>query len=52
MLLMPIMYIVFYLVMGSREAFAEDRLLGWYILLFPFTSPITISIFGDGQTQV
>ena len=29
MLLMPIMYIVFYLVMGGREGFAEDKLMGW-----------------------
>jgi len=34
MLLMPIMYIVFYLVMGGREGFAEDKLMGWNIYWF------------------
>jgi len=29
MLLMPLLYVVFYLVMGSREEFAEHMLAGW-----------------------
>ncbi len=35
MLLMPIMYIVFYLVMGGREGFAANKLLGWIYILVP-----------------
>ncbi len=51
MLLMPIMYIVFYLVMGGREAFAENRLIGWLYILIPFITVQTLFMyFGDGQT--
>lgn len=35
MLLMPIVYIVFYVVFGSRENFAEHMLAGWAYILFP-----------------
>jgi len=35
MLLMPLMYIVFYFVMGSREAFAEEKLHGWLYIFIP-----------------
>ena len=35
MLLMPLMYIVFYFVMGSREAFAEDKFYGWLYIFIP-----------------
>jgi uncharacterized RDD family membrane protein YckC len=35
MLVMPIMYIVFYLVMGGREGFAANKLLGWVYILVP-----------------
>ena len=35
MLLMPIMYLVFYVVMGSREEFAQDKMHGWLYILIP-----------------
>ncbi len=35
MLLMPIMYIVFYLVMGGREGFAANKILGWVYIIIP-----------------
>ena len=35
MLTMPLMYIVFYFVMGSREEFALNRVLGWVYILVP-----------------
>ena len=35
MLLMPLMYIVFYFVMGSREDFAADKLHGWLYIFVP-----------------
>lgn len=46
----PIMYIVIYLIMGSGEGFAQNRTLGWSIILF--TSFIIIGIFWlkNGQT--
>ena len=51
MLLMPIMYIVFYLVMDGREGFAEDKLMGWVYILIPFITVQTLFMFfGNGQT--
>ena len=51
MLLMPIMYVVFYLVMGSREEFAEDKLIGWLYILLPLITVQTLFMyFGKGQT--
>jgi uncharacterized RDD family membrane protein YckC len=35
MLVMPIMYLVFYVVMGGREGFAANKLLGWVYILVP-----------------
>ena len=35
MLLMPLMYIVFYFIMGSREAFADDKVHGWLYIFIP-----------------
>ena len=35
MLVMPLMYIVFYLVFGGREGFATHKLLGWIYILLP-----------------
>jgi uncharacterized RDD family membrane protein YckC len=50
MLLMPIMYIVFYLVMGSREAFGEERLFGWIYILVPLVIIQTLFLTFSGQT--
>jgi uncharacterized RDD family membrane protein YckC len=51
MLLMPIMYIVFYLVMGGREGFAENKLIGWLYILIPLITVQTLFMyFGNGQT--
>jgi len=50
MLLMPIMYIVFYLVMGSREAFGEEKLLGWIYILVPLVIVQTLFLAFNGQT--
>jgi uncharacterized RDD family membrane protein YckC len=50
MLLMPIMYIVFYLVMGSREAFGENRLLGWLYILVPLVIVQTLFLARTAQT--
>jgi uncharacterized RDD family membrane protein YckC len=50
MLLMPIMYLVFYIVMGSREEFADDRAMGWVYIFLPHMI-ITIGFwFKKGQT--
>ncbi|MCH9740101.1 MAG: RDD family protein [Epsilonproteobacteria bacterium] len=51
MLLMPIMYIVVYLVMGSREGFSENMLIGWAYILVPLiTLQSLFMYFGNGQT--
>jgi uncharacterized RDD family membrane protein YckC len=35
MLTMPLIYIVFYFVMGSREEFALHKMMGWVYILMP-----------------
>jgi len=51
MLLMPIVYIVFYLVMDGREDFAEHRLMGWIYIVIPFIIVQSLFLyFGDGET--
>ena len=50
MLVMPIMYIVFYLVMGGREGFAAHKAMGWVYILVPLVIIQTIFMFKSGQT--
>jgi uncharacterized RDD family membrane protein YckC len=50
MLVMPIMYIVFYLIMGGREGFAEHKALGWLYILVPLVIAQTVFMFKTGQT--
>ena len=50
MLVMPIMYIVFYLVMGGREGFAEHKALGWLYILVPLVLVQTAFMYKTGQT--
>ena len=50
MLVMPIMYIVFYLVMGGREGFAEHKALGWLYILIPLVLVQTAFMYKTGQT--
>ncbi len=50
MLVMPIMYAVFYLVMGGREGFAEHKALGWLYILIPLVIVQTLFMFRTGQT--
>jgi uncharacterized RDD family membrane protein YckC len=50
MLLMPIMYIVFYLVMGGREAFGEDKLTGWIYIFIPLVIVQTLFLAKTAQT--
>jgi len=50
MLLMPIMYVVFYLVMDGREDFAEHKMLGWFYILLPLIIVQTIFMYLTGQT--
>ena len=50
MLLMPLLYIVFYLVMGSREEFAKHMLAGWIYTFVPHFCIIISFWFFKGQT--
>jgi len=52
MLVMPLMYIVFYLVFGGREGFASHKLLGWIYILIPLIliQIIFMSRSKEGQT--
>ncbi len=50
MLVMPIMYIVFYLIMGGRDGFAEHKALGWIYILIPLVIAQTVFMFKSGQT--
>lgn len=50
LLLMPIMYIVFYLFMGGREGFAEHKLFGWLSILIPLILIQTIFFYKTRQT--
>ena len=50
MLLMPIMYIVFYLIMDGRDGFAAHRLLGWIYILVPLIVIQTLFMHISSQT--
>jgi len=50
MLLMPIMYVVFYLVMDGREGFREHMLMGWIYILVPLVIVQTLFMAKSGQT--
>lgn len=50
MLLMPIMYVVFYLVMDGREGFREHMLMGWIYILVPLIIVQTLFMIKSGQT--
>lgn len=50
MLLMPILYVVFYLVMDGREDFAAHKLAGWFYILIPLITLQTLFLYKTGQT--
>ncbi|MFK5977189.1 MAG: RDD family protein [Sulfurovum sp.] len=50
MLVMPIMYLVFYFVMGSREEFEDNMLIGWIYIVIPLVIVQTIFMYKTGQT--
>ena len=50
MLLMPIMYIVFYFIMGGREEFGAHKALGWVYILIPLVIAQTLFMVKTGQT--
>ncbi len=50
MLVMPIMYVVFYLIMDGREGFAQEKVLGWVYILVPLIIAQTLFMHFTGQT--
>jgi uncharacterized RDD family membrane protein YckC len=50
MITMPIMYIVIYLVMGSREGFREHMGEGWLYIILPHYLIVTLLWTMKGQT--
>ena len=50
MLVMPLMYITFYVVFGTREGFAEHKILGWLYILIPLVVIQIIFMTVSGQT--
>jgi uncharacterized RDD family membrane protein YckC len=50
LLLMPIMYIVFYLIMDGREDFSQHKMIGWVYILIPLIIIQSIFFYVSGQT--
>ena len=50
MIVTPIMYTVFYIVMGSREEFRAHMLLGWIYILIPHFIVTTFFLYLKNQT--
>ncbi|WP_458700514.1 RDD family protein [Sulfurospirillum sp. 1307] len=50
MILMPLMYFVFYVIMGSREEFAAHMLQGWIYIFVPHFFIIIAFWYFKGQT--
>lgn len=50
MLIMPIMYVVFYFVFDGREAFSQNKTLGWFYILYPMIFVQTLFFYFTGQT--
>jgi uncharacterized RDD family membrane protein YckC len=50
MLLMPLMYIVFYFIFGSREAFSEDKISGWVYIFVPHMVTVVSFWYFKSQT--
>ena len=50
MLMMPIMYVVIYLVMGDREGFESNMLMGWVYIFVPLVIVQTLFMMKTAQT--
>ena len=50
MLLMPIMYIVAYLVMGGLQNFSEQKAVGWLYIMIPNFIIVFLFFLKSGQT--
>jgi len=50
MLIMPLMYISVYVLLGGREGFSQNMLLGWYYILVPYLIVSVLFLIIKGQT--
>ena len=50
MLMMPILYVVIYLIMGGREGFEEQKLIGWVYIFIPLVIVQTLFMIKTSQT--
>ena len=50
MLMMPILYVVIYFIMGGREGFAEQKMLGWFYIFIPLVIVQTLFMMKTAQT--
>ncbi len=50
LLAVPIIYIVIYLIMGGREGFGSNMLMGWVYILVPLCIVVVIFYAKTGQT--
>lgn len=50
MILMPLMYFTFYVIMGSREEFATHMLAGWFYIFVPHFFIVIAFWYFKGQT--
>ena len=50
MLMMPLMYLIVYLVMGSLQAFSEHKVEGWIYILIPNFILVFLFFWRSGQT--
>ncbi len=50
MLMMPILYVVIYFIMGGREEFAAEKMLGWLYIFIPLVIVQTLFMIKTSQT--
>jgi uncharacterized RDD family membrane protein YckC len=50
LLMMPLVYIVFYLILGGREEFRNNMLVGWIMIFIPLFIIQAIFLSTSGQT--
>ena len=50
MLMMPILYIVVYMLMDGREGFAAQKMLGWIYIFIPLIAVQTLFMIKTAQT--
>jgi uncharacterized RDD family membrane protein YckC len=50
MIVMPLMYLSIYAIMGGRESFEQNMMLGWLFILVPYLVIVVLFTIIKGQT--